>query len=125
MGEVIAPLAMSLDGFIADPDDSCEELFGFYQAGDAAVKLSEVFPELHVSQTTAGLLTTSVAGTGATVVGRPREGRQHRRRHGQPRLPGRGAAGCDPRQPGTGDPRLPVSGGWPAPAAWCDWPIPR
>ena len=70
MGEVIAHLAMSLDGFIADPDDGCDELFGFYQSGDVAVKLSEGFPELHVSQTTADLLTRSVAKAGATVVGR-------------------------------------------------------
>ena len=33
MGEVIAHLAMSLDGFIADPADGCEELFGFCQGG--------------------------------------------------------------------------------------------
>jgi hypothetical protein len=33
MGEVIAHLAMSLDGFIADPDDGCDELFGFYDSG--------------------------------------------------------------------------------------------
>jgi hypothetical protein len=44
MGEVIAHLAMSLDGFIADPDDGCDELFGFYQSGDVAVKLSEGSP---------------------------------------------------------------------------------
>jgi len=48
MGEVIAHLAMSLDGFIADSDDGCDELFGFYQSGDVAVKLSEGLPELHV-----------------------------------------------------------------------------
>jgi len=70
MGEVIAYLAMSLDGFIADPDDGCDELFGFYQSGDVSVKLSEGFPELHVSQATADLLTRSVAKAGATVVGR-------------------------------------------------------
>jgi dihydrofolate reductase len=70
MGEVIAHLAMSLDGFIADQDDGCDELFGFYGSGDVAVKLSEGFPELHVSQTTADLLTASVARAGATVVGR-------------------------------------------------------
>ena len=70
MGEVIAHLAMSLDGFIADPDDGCDELFGFYGSGDVAVKLSEGFPELHVSQTTADLLTAAVARAGATVVGR-------------------------------------------------------
>jgi hypothetical protein len=70
MGEVIAHRATSLDGFIADPDDGCDELFGFYQSGDVAVKLSEGFPELHVSQTTAGLLTASVAKAGAIMVGR-------------------------------------------------------
>lgn len=53
-----------LDGFMADPDDNCDELFGFYQSGDVPVKLSEGFPELHVSQATAGLLTASVAVRG-------------------------------------------------------------
>lgn len=70
MGEVIAHLAMSLDGFIADPDDGCEELFGFYENGDVPLKLSKGFPELRVSQTTADLLTAAVEKTGATVVGR-------------------------------------------------------
>jgi dihydrofolate reductase len=70
MGEVIAHLAMSLDGFIADPDDGCDELFGFYGSGDVAVKLSEGFPELHVSRKTADLLTAEVGNEGATVVGR-------------------------------------------------------
>jgi dihydrofolate reductase len=70
VGEVIAQLAMSLDGFIADPDDKCDELFGFYASGDVAVNLSQGFPELRVSQTTADLLTASVAKSGATVVGR-------------------------------------------------------
>ena len=70
MGEVIAQLAMSLGGFIADLDDNCDELFGFYGSGDVAVKLSKGFPELHVSQSTADLLTASVAKSGATVVGR-------------------------------------------------------
>lgn len=55
MGEVIAHLAMSLDGFIADPDDGCDELFGFYGSGDVAVKLSAGFPELHVSRKTDGI----------------------------------------------------------------------
>jgi hypothetical protein len=30
---------MSLDGFIADPDDGCDELFGFY--GSGPVRLSD------------------------------------------------------------------------------------
>jgi dihydrofolate reductase len=70
MGEVIAHLAMSLDGFIADPDDGCDELFGFYGSGDVAVKLGAGIPELHVSRKTADLLTAEVDNEGATVVGR-------------------------------------------------------
>jgi dihydrofolate reductase len=70
MGEVIAHLAMSLDGFIADPDDGCDELFGFYDSGDVAVKLGAGIPELHVSRKTADLLTAEVGNEGATVVGR-------------------------------------------------------
>ena len=70
MGEIIAHLAMSLDGFIADPDDGCDELFGFYDSGDVAVKLGGGIPELHVSRKTADLLTAEVGNEGATVVGR-------------------------------------------------------
>ena len=70
MGEVVAHLAMSLDGFIADPNDGCDDLFGFYGSGDVAVELSPGYPELHVSRTTADLLAASVARAGATVVGR-------------------------------------------------------
>jgi dihydrofolate reductase len=55
MGEIIAHLAMSLDGFIADPDDGCDELFGSYGSGDVAVKLGAGIPELHVSRKTADL----------------------------------------------------------------------
>ena len=70
MGRVTAQLAMSLDGFIADENDGCDELFGFYGSGDIPVKLSERFPELRVSQVTADLLWDSTGRTGATVVGR-------------------------------------------------------
>jgi dihydrofolate reductase len=70
MGKVTTQLAMSLDGFIADKNDGCDELFGFYDSGDVPVKLSEGFPELHVSQVTADLLWSATKQTGATVVGR-------------------------------------------------------
>lgn len=70
MGKVTAQLAMSLDGFVADPDDGIDELFGFYFGGDVPVKLSEGFPELKVSQVTADLLLRATGQTGATVVGR-------------------------------------------------------
>ncbi len=70
MGKVVSQLAMSLDGFIADRNDGCDALFGFYEKGDVAVNLSEGYPELHVSQTTADLLVQEVGRAGATIVGR-------------------------------------------------------
>ena len=70
MGKVTTQLAMSLDGFIADRSDGCDELFGFYGSGDVPVRLSEGFPELRVSRTTADLLLTATERIGATVVGR-------------------------------------------------------
>ena len=70
MGTVKTQMAMSLDGFIAGPQDGIEELFGFYFDGEVPVKLSEGFPELRVSQRTAELLVESTDATGATVVGR-------------------------------------------------------
>ena len=38
---VVASLAMSIDGFIADPDDGCEELFGFYENGETELQIDE------------------------------------------------------------------------------------
>ena len=70
MGRVVAQLAMSLDGFIADKDDGCDVLFGFYDNGPVAVNLSEGYPELHVSQVTADLLSDEVEKAGSTIVGR-------------------------------------------------------
>ena len=37
MGQVFSHMTMSLDGFIADPDDGVSELFGWYEAGPVTV----------------------------------------------------------------------------------------
>jgi dihydrofolate reductase len=68
--KVIAQLAMSLDGFVADPHDRCDELFGFYDSGPVPVALSPTFPVLHTSDTTARLLHQATDRVGAAVVGR-------------------------------------------------------
>jgi len=70
MGKVVAQLAMSVDGFVADKDDVPGPLFRFYEDGPVPVNLSEGYPELHVSQVTADLLRSEIAKVGATVVGR-------------------------------------------------------
>ncbi|GIL28967.1 hypothetical protein [Actinocatenispora comari] len=64
MGAVTAHLAMSFDGFVADPDDGCDELFGFYATGEVPLQLSDGFPEPHVSRRTAKLLTAEQPGAG-------------------------------------------------------------
>jgi dihydrofolate reductase len=70
MGSVKAQMAMSLDGFIADPEDRCDELFGFYMSGDVPLRLAEGYPEMHVSRQTAELMQRETETTGAMVVGR-------------------------------------------------------
>ena len=37
-GVVVADMTMSLDGFVADPADGVEHLFGWYFNGDVAVQ---------------------------------------------------------------------------------------
>ena len=70
MGMVKTQMAMSLDGFVATREDGVEELFGFYESGAVPVRLSEGYPELHVSRQTADLLLGETSSSGATVVGR-------------------------------------------------------
>jgi hypothetical protein len=41
MGKVFSHMTMSLDGFIADPNDQPGELFDWYGAGDVAVPTPE------------------------------------------------------------------------------------
>jgi dihydrofolate reductase len=70
MGTVHTQLAMSLDGFIADPDDGIDELFGFYFGGDTPVHTSEGTPPMMMNAPSAKLFTEAVARVGAFVVGR-------------------------------------------------------
>jgi hypothetical protein len=43
---VIANMAMSVDGFIADPDDGCDDLFGFYDNGSVEFRVSDGWPSM-------------------------------------------------------------------------------
>ena len=71
MTKVIAHMTMSLDGFIADPNDGCDELFGWYDNGDGLLDLICQFDTKK-----AGLTCTSTTATvmGYTVDGRRFEG---------------------------------------------------
>jgi dihydrofolate reductase len=64
---VIADMSMSVDGFIADPQDNIEPLVGWYFAGD-----TEVAPGLpfRVAAGSAELLRSAMSNLGAIVGGR-------------------------------------------------------
>jgi dihydrofolate reductase len=74
MGKVFAGATMSLDGFIAGPNDTgFDLLFKWYGAGDVEVPMPDStagVPVSRVAPPTAELLRKEIAGWGALVVGR-------------------------------------------------------
>ena len=74
MGTISAGATMSLDGFIAGPNDSgFDLLFKWYGAGDVEVPMPDStagVPASRVSAQTAELMRREQAGWGALVVGR-------------------------------------------------------
>ena len=74
MGKVKAGATMSLDGYIAGPNDTgFDLLFKWYGAGDVEVPMPDSTAEVpasHVSAATAELLRREMASWGALVVGR-------------------------------------------------------
>ena len=78
MGKVIFNMTMSLDGFVAGPNDNPDNglgdggaaLFKWYFSGDTEVKVSEGTPVLKVSKKSAKILKDSFKTYGAGVWGR-------------------------------------------------------
>jgi len=70
MGKVITNVSMSLDGFIAGPQDDVQQLFKWYFGGTEAFEVQGGRMTLKVSPESARLLAESIATTGAMVAGR-------------------------------------------------------
>lgn len=78
MGKVIFNMTMSLDGFVAGPNDSPENglgdggqgLFNWYFNGDTDVFISEGTPPLKVSKQSAELMKEAFSKLGAGIWGR-------------------------------------------------------
>ncbi len=71
MGKVMTHMTMSLDGFIATPDDQVDELFDWYQAGEVAVEhANEDLDDFKVDQASADVLQDLIGRAGALVAGR-------------------------------------------------------
>ncbi len=70
MGNVITNLSMSLDGFVARPQDTVEQVFKWYFSGDTDYKMPGTEMVVKVSPVSAELLQEAHRTTGALVTGR-------------------------------------------------------
>jgi dihydrofolate reductase len=70
MGKVFTHMTMSLDGYIADPDDQVGELFDWYEAGEVSVASPNEDIALDVDEASAEALRELTENAGALVSGR-------------------------------------------------------
>jgi dihydrofolate reductase len=70
MGKVFTHMTMSLDGFIAQPDDQVGELFEWYAAGEVNVPNPNDEVEFNVDESSADLLRELTENNGALISGR-------------------------------------------------------
>ena len=56
MAKVCTHMTMSLDGYIADPEDGTAELFGWYDAGDVTVLRADERWPFHLDANSAEML---------------------------------------------------------------------
>ena len=67
---VVAEFTMSLDGFIAGPNDEIDRLFRWYRGGDTDFSLASTSMAFKVSRASADLLRATWSQIGAIVTGR-------------------------------------------------------
>ena len=70
MGKVLTHMTMSLDGFVADPDDRPGELFDWYGAGDVTVENPNESVSFRVDDASAQMLGDLTGSGGVIVSGR-------------------------------------------------------
>lgn len=70
MSRVFTHMTMSLDGYIADPDDQPGELFDWYEAGDVTVPNPNENISFQVDDVSADALRELTENTGALIAGR-------------------------------------------------------
>ena len=70
MGRVFTHMTMSLDGYIAGPDDNPGELFDWYEAGEVSVASANEDIAFEVDEASAEALRELTGESGALVAGR-------------------------------------------------------
>src|SRR3954447_19373561 len=70
MAKVLTHMCMSLDGFVAQPDDNPAELFDWYWIGDVVVPSAQASMSFSVAAASARMLRELTTSCGAIVAGR-------------------------------------------------------
>jgi dihydrofolate reductase len=70
MTKVLTHMCMSLDGFVATPDDDPAELFDWYWGGDVVVPSAQDGMSFSVDAASAPMLQELTSGCGALITGR-------------------------------------------------------
>jgi dihydrofolate reductase len=70
MVKVLTHMCMSLDGFVAQPDDDPAELFDWYWGGDVVVQSAQESMSFSVDAASAPMLQELTSGCGALIAGR-------------------------------------------------------
>jgi dihydrofolate reductase len=70
MGKIIIAAAMSVDGYVADPDDAVGPLFDWYGNGDVAISANDDHHTFHMTRASADHLRPAWATVAATMIGR-------------------------------------------------------
>jgi dihydrofolate reductase len=70
MAKVLTHMCMSLDGFVAQPDDNPAELFDWYWNGDVVVPSAQESMSFKVDAASAAMLRDLTGGCGAVIAGR-------------------------------------------------------
>src|SRR3954469_90179 len=70
MTKVLTHMCMSLDGFVAKPDDNPAELFDWYWGGDVVVPSAQEEMSFSVDSASAPMLEELTSGCGALIAGR-------------------------------------------------------
>ncbi len=69
MARVLTHMCMSLDGFVAQPDDNPAELFDWYWSGDVVVPSAQEGVRFSVDAASAPMLRELTSGCGALIAG--------------------------------------------------------
>lgn len=70
MARVLTHMCMSLDGFVAQPDDNPAELFDWYWGGDVVVPSGQATMSFSTDPASAAMLAELTTGCGAIIAGR-------------------------------------------------------